>query len=122
MARLLIIDDEELVREYLRKVLKDAGYEVDTAVNGREGLSAFRKKPADLIITDIFMPDADGLEVIMQMKSTNPSVRIIAMSGGGRNSNLDFLAAAESFGAIATLNKPFTKKELLNAVDKALAG
>jgi len=123
VAHLLVIEDDELIRKYLRQALEDAGHEVDTATNGREGAAAFRRKPADLIITDIFMPESDGLEVILQMKRDNPSVRIIAMSGGGaRVGNFDFLSVAESFGAAATLKKPFSTHELFDAINKALAG
>ena len=120
MPRILVIDDEEIVRYTLRKVLERSGYEVMVASNGAEGIQLFRENPADLIITDILMPEQDGLKTIAALCEESPGVKIIAMSGGGRTGRLDFLPAAEHLGAVLTLLKPLPPSELLEAVEMTL--
>ena len=121
MARVLVIDDETQVRNMLRQMLERAGYEVEEAANGAVGVGLYRQTPADLIITDILMPEKDGIETILALRKTHPEVKIIAISGGGRTEKLEILLAAESFGALRTLAKPFERQELLEAVRTVLA-
>ena len=89
-----------------------------TAENGQAGFELLGKSDFDVVLTDIIMPDVDGIEVIMTMRKRFPDLRIVAMSGGGRTRNIDFLAAAEKLGASATLKKPFT----ISALRKAISG
>jgi CheY-like chemotaxis protein len=120
MAKILIIDDEEQVRLYLRRILEPEGHEVVEAPDGKVGLQLYREEPFDLIITDVFMPEKEGLETIRELRSEYPEVKIIAISGGGRNIDLDFLPLAKQFGALRTLTKPFDRQEMLNAVQEVL--
>lgn len=119
-ASILVVDDRRDVLEFLRLALERAGYEVQTAENGRAALERLRAHPADLLITDIFMPEADGMETIDQVRTRYPRTRLIAMSGGA-NHMQDYLAIAEQIGVDATLRKPFTMEELLRAVRSVLA-
>lgn len=116
MSRILIIEDEEQTRRMIAEVLQRAGYEVSEARDGVEGLRRYRESPTDLIITDILMPEKEGLETIMTLKRESPQVKIIAMSGGGRAGNLNFLEIARRLGAQLTLEKPFELQEMLAAV------
>jgi DNA-binding response OmpR family regulator len=120
VARILIIDDEDQARRMLHQVLERAGYEVVEACNGSEGLRCFRAHPTDLIITDILMPEKEGLETIMDLRREFPQAKIIAMSGGGRTGNLSFLEVARRLGAQRTLQKPFELQEMLAAVRELL--
>jgi CheY-like chemotaxis protein len=119
--RILVIDDEEPVRLIVREMLILEGYEVVVAANGKVGLQLFRNDPTDLIITDIFMPEMEGLETIRELHREYPGVKIIAMSGGGESGMLSFLAYAKRFGALRTLRKPFSREELLTNVEELLA-
>jgi YesN/AraC family two-component response regulator len=120
MANILIIDDEELVRLTLQQILEEAGHVVREAADGAEGIRLYQESPADLVVTDIIMPDTEGIETIIQLRKHDPAVNIIAISGGGRVRNLDFLDVAEKFGAARVLAKPFEEEELLEAVDECL--
>ena len=120
MARILIIDDEDQSRDMLSQVLSRAGYDVSTACDGNEGIELFRAVVADLIITDILMPGKEGLETIMELRRDFPEVKIVAMSGGGRTGNLNFLDIAERLGAQRTLQKPFHLQEVLQVVQEVL--
>jgi two-component system response regulator (stage 0 sporulation protein F) len=115
---ILIIDDDEQIRVFLRKVLEGAGYLVTEAANGQEGLRQFRQTPTALVITDLLMPDKDGLEVTMALHRESPHVKIIVLTGG--SGNLDFLDAAKELGAHRTMKKPVTITELLQAVEQEL--
>jgi len=119
--RILVIDDEESVRFVVKEMLEFEGYEVTTAPNGKVGLQLFRKQPTDLIITDIFMPEMEGLETIRELHRDFPQLKIIAMSGGGESGMLSFLSFAKRFGALRTLRKPFSREELLETVQGLLA-
>jgi YesN/AraC family two-component response regulator len=116
MKKVLIIDDEPYILLMLKKMLERAGYEVDLASNGREGMELFQKESADLVITDIIMPDREGLELIIEMKKKRPGLKIIAISGGGRISPDSYLECATHFGAEKVFQKPFRQKELISAV------
>ena len=118
--RILVIDDEESVRFVVKEMLEFEGYEVTTAPNGKVGLQLFRKDPTDLILTDIFMPEMEGLETIRELHRDFPQLKIIAMSGGGESGMLSFLSFAKRFGALRTLRKPFSREELLATVRELL--
>ncbi|MDY6952940.1 MAG: response regulator, partial [Thermodesulfobacteriota bacterium] len=117
-ARILVIDDDVQIRRMLRKLLEGTGYEVTEAPDGRQGISLYRQDPCDLVITDIIMPDKEGLETIRELRRDFPHVKIVAISGGGRASPDEYLHMAKSFGAKRTLAKPFDQKELLEAVQE----
>ncbi len=120
MGRILIIDDEPYILLMLKKMLEKAGYNVDLASNGREGMDLFKKDLTDLVITDIIMPEKEGLELILNMKKKKPNLKIIAMSGGGRISPESYLECAKHFGAEKVFQKPFRQKELISAVKELL--
>jgi CheY-like chemotaxis protein len=122
MLRILIIDDEDQFRSMLRRVLERASYEVVEAQDGNEGIQRCREAPMDLIITDILMPGKEGLETIMDLRREFPQVKIIAISGGGRTGDLNFLEFAKRLGAQSTLQKPCGQEELLDAVQEILQG
>lgn len=125
LARVLVIDDNSDIREMIRTVLVHAGYDVTLAVDGGKGLEAQRREACDLAITDIFMPQQDGIETIGLMKKEFPQTPIIAMSGGAkfvtRQTSVDYLATAHKFGADRLLRKPFDIDELLKVVQEVLA-
>ena len=116
MTTILIIDDDRHIRSILRHMLERAGYTVMEASNGHEGVQHVRGALPDLIITDIFMPEKEGLETIRELRRLCPESKILAISGGGRTGALDFLGVAEKLGAQRTLRKPFLRQELLEAV------
>lgn len=117
---ILIIDDDEQIRAFLRRVLEAAGYMVSEAPNGQEGLRQFRQTPTALVITDLFMPERDGLEVTMALHRESPTVKIIVLTGG--SGQRDFLEVAKLLGAHRTMRKPVTIAELLQAVQEELRG
>lgn len=121
MTRILVIDDEEPIRKLTMRVLEMEGYEVEAAANGQTGIKRFREKPADLVITDILMPDMDGLEVIQELRRLQPELKIIAISGGGTMEAELALKLARRFGAGRILSKPFTIVALIDAVNEVLA-
>ncbi len=121
MARVLLIDDEELVRIALRKVLETKDHEVVEAENGDSALSWHKSEPFDLIITDIIMPGKEGIETIMELKQENPELPVIAISGGGPDRHLTYLETAKFFGADHVLTKPFSSEALLHCVNACLA-
>ena len=120
MQRILIIDDEPHILLMLKKMLERAGYEIDIASDGNEGLNLFEKSPSDLVITDIIMPEKEGLETIRAMRRIQPDLKIIAMSGGGKISADNYLETAKIFGASKVLEKPFGKDDMVAAVKELL--
>jgi CheY-like chemotaxis protein len=120
MGRILIVEDDKSVRELLREILRRAGHEVVAAGNGKEALAQYKQSPADLIITNILMPEKEGLETIQELRREDPDIKIIAISGGGQIGPADYLEVARRFGAMRTFSKPFDRKELLKAVDELL--
>lgn len=120
MARILIIDDDEVLLYLFRQMLEQAGYEVVEALNGEVGLKLFRAERADLIITDIFMPEKDGLETIQDLRREFPRVKIIAMSGGEKRRHFSFLEAAQGLGADCVFAKPFKREEMLATIQELL--
>jgi CheY-like chemotaxis protein len=122
MARILVIDDDELVRSTIKSALELAGHEVAEASDGEQGVAAFAGGGFDLVVTDIIMPEKEGIETIIELRQHDPAIKVIAISGGGRTSNQIFLDVAKKFGAVDVLGKPFSPKQLLATVEKALAG
>jgi len=120
MPRILVVDDDEALRNLLQEVLTDAGHEVQCAGDGKAALKLYFQQTPDLVVTDLIMPTQEGLETILQMRRTNPKVKIIAISGGGHVPAKDYLALAEKCGAERTLSKPFTPQEILNAIKEVL--
>ena len=121
MTRIFVIDDDSEIRDVLKDILARSGYEVMVAADGAEALTLQKATPADLIITDIIMPQKEGLETIMEYRRDFPSVKIIAMSGGGKVEPETYLEAANLLGAQAALSKPFGLAEMLATVKKLLA-
>jgi CheY-like chemotaxis protein len=121
LPKVLVIDDEEQVRTTLGFVLHDLGFTVLTAKNGREGLALAEAVRFDLVITDIVMPDIEGIETIMTLRRRRADLPIVAISGGGRSRGPDYLEMAKGLGADATLAKPFGSDELKDAIAKAQA-
>lgn len=121
MARILVIDDEQLARFTMREILESAGHGVVEAKNGAEGIAFQRAHPFDVIITDIIMPEKEGVQTIIELRRDFPTLPIVAVSGGGRMRNLDFLKVAEQYGAKKILSKPFSVDELLTVVEACLA-
>ena len=117
MPRILVIDDDEQIRSLLRAILEREGYEVETAADGVQGLKLFRKDSADLVITDILMPEKEGLETIRELCDEFPDVKIIAISGGGSLAHPEvYLELCKKFGALRTFQKPVDRHELVTAV------
>ena len=112
----LIVDDNSDMRSFVKIVLERAGFEAQVAADGQGALDVQRAHPVDVLITDIFMPERDGIELIQQFKSVFPQVKIIAMSGGGRISKGDYLPVAAEIGADLVLRKPFAADTLLRTL------
>ena len=117
-GRLLVVDDNEDMRLSMKLLLEHLGYQVEVAPNGAVALDIQQQRAADVVITDIFMPDTDGLETINAFRAKFPGVRIIAMSGGGPSlREANYLTTASVAGADAVLRKPFSKDSLLKAIE-----
>lgn len=114
--QILVVDDEPGLRVLFQKMLEAAGAKVQLAENGRYAIDLLAQHKVDLILTDLIMPEMEGLETIAQIRKLHPDLKIIAMSGGGRLSSGCYLPVAKSLGAHATLAKPFGKKLLINQV------
>jgi len=120
MERVLVIDDESQIRSMLRLMLERAGYEVEEAPDGMEGIRIYRENPVDLVISDLIMPNKDGIGMMIELKKEFPDIKIIAMSGGGLNKPDGYLEGAKKLGANWTLTKPIDREELLRAVKNTL--
>ncbi len=122
MPSVLVVDDDDQVRQLIRYALEAAEYEVREACDGKDGLDQFRKQPADVVIMDVMMPDQDGLETILILRREFPASRVIAITGGSDMIGiLNFLDVAKMMGARRTLHKPFELHALLDAVSAELA-
>jgi len=120
MKRILVIDDDDTLRAMLRRLLCSAGYEVAVAEDGMEASRIQQARPFDLIMTDLVMPEKEGIEVIMEFRKKYPSTKIIAVSGGGRIHPDQYLELARSLGAKRTFAKPFKANEILAAIRELL--
>lgn len=122
MARIQVIDDDEQVRETLKTLLEAAGHSVSETGNGRRGVELYRQYPADLIITDIHMPEMNGIEIIQEIQQINSDAKVIVMSGGGEVLSMDKLYMTEALKSVkAEFQKPLNVKKLLQTVDAILA-
>lgn len=119
-AQILLVDDEEMVRMQIRSSLELEGYEVREASNGREALEMLADYKPDLMITDILMPEKEGIETIREVRQQRADIKIIAISGGVRTENMDFLKIAKRLGADLALPKPFGRQQLLTLVHQLL--
>jgi DNA-binding response OmpR family regulator len=120
MSRILLVDDDDLFRKMLRKTLEKMGHIIFEAGDGDEALRMCRLKNPDLVLTDLVMPEKEGLETIVEMKKEFPGLPVIAMSGGGRNRPDIYLAMASRLGADCVLGKPFSSQILSDAIKAAL--
>ena len=114
---ILVIDDDELIRATLSRLLQKRNWTVYEAKNGVEGIAMYKTHKPDVILTDILMPDKEGLETISEIRHADPHTKIIAISSGGQSQNLSFLQLAKKIGASCTINKPVKPDELFNALD-----
>lgn len=121
LQTILIIDDEPIIRHMVARVLDRAGYPTVSAANGAQGLACIRRELPVLVITDLIMPEREGIETIRQIRRERPDLPIIAMSGSTRTGGADFLSMANELGANEILRKPFEPLDLLNCVRRCLA-
>lgn len=120
MPKVLIIDDNEDLRDTLVLLLQDQGYDVISASDGESGVRVFGEARPDLVLTDVIMPNSDGVEAIRRMRAIDPAARIVAMSGGSISGNDYQLRVAKEAGAMDALAKPFEVDDLLAVVDRCL--
>ncbi len=121
MARILVVDDDEIMRTLLRKFLESDGHQVDEALDGEQAVRCYRENSFDIVITDIFMPEQDGFELIMELKMSFPKIKIIAISGGGQKLDKRLaLRVTKMLGTVQQLEKPFTQEQILEAVHRLL--
>jgi YesN/AraC family two-component response regulator len=118
MYDILVVDDEPMIRDGLKVALEMEGHRTLTASDGKEALKIVDESKPQIIITDIIMPERDGIEVICTVKENNPDIKILAISGGGRISAKDHLKIASQLGAVGVLAKPFSTEELLAEINK----
>ncbi len=118
--RVLVIDDEPLILDVVCKFLQRSGYETDTATNGKEGLARFRETPADLVITDLTMPELDGMQTVKYLLEEFPDARVITMSGGGDRFPESCLRESVELGAAGSLKKPIRGKDLVLEVQRII--
>lgn len=120
MARILVVDDDARVRTTARALLEAAEYQVVEAESGEAALEALRSEVVQAVLTDIFMPHTDGIELIHALRRQSPDLPIVAMSGGGYDDGKDVLAVARLFGAAAIIQKPLTRRKLVGAMRRAI--
>ncbi|HZO28937.1 MAG TPA: response regulator [Chloroflexota bacterium] len=121
MTRILVVDDNASVRTTARALLEAAGYEVVEAESGAAALRTLSSEAVEAVVTDIFMPDTDGIELIHALHRQSPDLPVVAMSGGGYDDGKDVLAVARLFGAVQIVQKPLTQRKLVGAIRRALA-
>ena len=120
MADVLIVDDDPQVRRTFRRLLESGGHSVEEAANGKEAFRALETQAFDVVLSDIYMPEMDGVEFLIRLHDTHPGMRLIATSGGGYRDKEDLLDDAQALGAFRTLPKPVDREDLLEAVEAAL--
>ncbi len=120
MKKILVVDDDDLIRDLIYEILEPQGYQILLAENGNRALEILDKEEIDLIITDIIMPDKEGIETILDIKKRLPHAKIIAMSGGGQLEANSYLSMAKRLGVNATISKPFNPVKLLNVIQEIL--
>ena len=121
MHSILIVDDDDAMRETLAQALVRAGYVVMQCADGSDVMQVLKKYPADLLITDLFMEETDGLGTIMKVRKELPEMKIIAISGGSQLTDHDYLPVAVKLGADRTLHKPLNAPELLKTIQELLS-
>jgi CheY-like chemotaxis protein len=121
MTRILVVDDNERVRTTARALLEAEGFTVVEAESGGAALKLLSSEAVEVVLTDIFMPDVDGIELIHTLRRTSPDLRIVAMSGGGFGGGKDVLSVARLLGAGAVIQKPLTQRKVVGAIRRALA-
>ncbi|HTY11399.1 MAG TPA: response regulator [Bacteroidota bacterium] len=121
MPKILVIDDDEFVNGMIVQLLSEAGYEAEGARDGNSGLKILESKQFDLIVTDIVMPEKEGIETIIAIRNINKTLPIIAISGGGKIDPQQYLRMAQHFGADQTFQKPFDRGHFLAAIQKCLS-
>ena len=124
VARVLVLDDQEPIRRLTRRVLENEGHEVWEAADGELGMALLERaaQPVDLVITDIFMPGMDGIQALREIRKRFPAIKVIAMSGGDSTGLLDLRKDAELLGAVKSLHKPFTARDIVEVVRSVLSG
>lgn len=122
MATILLVEDDELVRDMLTQLLQRASHTVVCAVNGEEATELLKKTKPDIMVTDIIMPKKSGITLISEVKNRHPTMEIIAISGGGRLDPTGYLDLSESIGASVSFEKPVDNNALLMAIDLLLHG
>jgi len=120
MTRILVVDDDARVRTTARALLEADGFEVVEVESGGAALTALGSEAVDVVLTDIFMPDTDGIELIHALHRQTPSLPVVAMSGGAYDDGKDVLAVARLLGAVAIVQKPLTRQKLVGAIRRAL--
>ena len=120
MGRILVVDDEAQIRDLLRRELERAGHEVEVAEDGEVALRLQRANPADVIILDMYMPEKEGVETLVELLTDDPHLKVIAISGGGARTDLTPLRVAGRLGAVRTLAKPVSGETLLSCVQELL--
>ncbi len=120
MKRIVLIDDDPEFRNMLQEGLTQAGFEIFPACDGVEGLTCIKENMPDLVITDIIMPEKEGVETILEIKALYPDMKYIAISGGGRSKPEGYLTVAKSLGAVETFSKPFKLVDLIKTINSVL--
>jgi len=122
VASILVIDDQEPIRRIVRRALENERHAVLDASDGELGMQILERETVDFVITDIFMPELDGIQTLREIRKRFPAVRVIAMSGGDSTGLLDLRKDAELLGAVKSLQKPFTAREIVDVVRAVLGG
>ncbi len=120
MSNILVIEDDVYTRTVIRQMIEREGHNVLEAANGEDGIRVFRENRIDLTVTDILMPEKDGITTIFELKKLSPSVKIIAMSGGGRLGPETYIKLAQKMGSDSTLTKPIERTKLTAAIGMLL--